>query len=78
MLCCRPIFFKTPSLMINQRKALDETKAMFPQLHQKIEEAKAKLGPRFTLGDFHEAVLGTGRVPLEILEAETRRWLANA
>ncbi|MBX9815766.1 MAG: Tat pathway signal protein [Proteobacteria bacterium SG_bin5] len=42
------------------------------------EEAKAKLGPRFTLGDFHEAVLGTGRVPLEILEAETRRWLANA
>jgi len=42
------------------------------------EEAKAKLGPRFALADFHEAVLGTGRVPLEILEAETRRWLAGA
>lgn len=45
MLCYAavPSSFKTPSLIINQRKALDETKAMFPQLRQKIEEAKAKL-----------------------------------
>lgn len=30
-------------IVSNQRKALDETKAMFPQLRQKIEDAKSKL-----------------------------------
>lgn len=40
------------------------------------EEAKAKMGARFDLKAFHEAVLANGRVPLEILQAQTRAWMA--
>jgi uncharacterized protein (DUF885 family) len=40
------------------------------------EEAKAKLGPRFDLKGFHEAVLGAGSLPLSVLEARVRRWIA--
>lgn len=35
--------FQNASLIVNQRKALDETRAMFPQLRHKIEEAKSRL-----------------------------------
>lgn len=40
-------------------------------------EAQAKLGGRFAIKDFHAVVLGIGRVPLEILEARTRAWVAG-
>ena len=38
--------------------------------------AKARLGPRFDLKRFHTAVLGSGRVPLEILRQVGDRWIA--
>jgi uncharacterized protein (DUF885 family) len=41
------------------------------------ENAKAKLGPRFDIKAFHDAVLGTGRVPLDILQQVGDRWLAS-
>jgi uncharacterized protein (DUF885 family) len=41
------------------------------------EKAKAKLGPRFDIKAFHDAVLGTGRVPLDILQQVGDRWLAG-
>jgi len=41
------------------------------------DKAKAALGARFDIKAFHDAVLGTGRVPLDILEAEGNRWIAE-
>ena len=32
------------------------------------EKARERLGDRFSLRDFHNLVLGTGMVPLELLE----------
>jgi len=40
------------------------------------EEAARELGPAFDLRDFHDAVLATGSVPLETLEAHIRAWIA--
>ena len=39
--------------------------------------AKARLGARFDLKAFHTAVLGCGRVPLDILQAVGDRWIAT-
>ncbi len=39
------------------------------------ERAEAALGERFDLRHFHELVLGTGGVPLTVLEAEVLRWI---
>ncbi|KAF1697691.1 DUF885 domain-containing protein [Pseudoxanthomonas koreensis] len=40
------------------------------------EEAARELGPAFDVRDFHDAVLNTGSVPLETLEAHIRTWIA--
>jgi uncharacterized protein (DUF885 family) len=40
------------------------------------ERARRDLGASFPLGEFHNVVLGTGRVPLDILEQEVERWIA--
>jgi uncharacterized protein (DUF885 family) len=37
------------------------------------EEAKARLGAKFSFKAFHNAVLRTGSVPLPVLEAEIAR-----
>ena len=39
-------------------------------------EASRELGPAFDLRDFNDAVLATGSVPLETLEARIRDWIA--
>ncbi len=48
----------------------------------KIKELRARatreLGARFDLGDFHDVVLGSGAVPLEVLEANAAAWIARA
>jgi uncharacterized protein (DUF885 family) len=41
------------------------------------ERAKAALGSRFSLGEFHNRVLASGRVPLNILEQDIDRWVAE-
>jgi uncharacterized protein (DUF885 family) len=41
------------------------------------DKAKAAMGARFDIKAFHDAVLGIGRVPLDILEAEGNRWIAG-
>ena len=47
----------------------------------KIQEMRAKaeaaLGDRFDIKAFHEQVLGTGALPLPVLEAKIDRWIAD-
>ncbi|HXG81909.1 MAG TPA: DUF885 domain-containing protein, partial [Sphingomicrobium sp.] len=38
--------------------------------------AERELGDRFDLRRFHDAVLGQGSVPLDILDAQVREWIA--
>ena len=39
-------------------------------------EAQAALGPKFDIREFHAQVLGSGALPLTILEAKIDRWIA--
>jgi uncharacterized protein (DUF885 family) len=41
------------------------------------ERARTALGSRFSLAEFHNHVLGAGRVPLDILEQDIDRWIAE-
>ena len=41
------------------------------------ERAEAQLGDAFDIKDFHAQVLGTGGLPLPVLEAKIDRWIAN-
>ena len=40
-------------------------------------EAEAALGPRFDLKAFHAQILGSGVLPLPVLETKVRRWIAQ-
>jgi uncharacterized protein (DUF885 family) len=40
------------------------------------DEAKAALGPKFDIREFHAQVLNSGALPLEILEQKIRAWVA--
>lgn len=48
----------------------------------KIKDLRSKanrlLGDRFDLRDFHDVVLGSGAIPLDILEARVNRWIQTA
>jgi len=39
--------------------------------------AERELGPRFDLKRFHDAVLGRGAVPLDVLDAQIGEWIAG-
>jgi uncharacterized protein (DUF885 family) len=38
--------------------------------------ATKELGPKFNLAAFHDAVLGQGSVPLDVLEQQITDWVA--
>jgi uncharacterized protein (DUF885 family) len=40
------------------------------------EMAKSKLGDKFNIREFHDVVLSTGAVPLDILEENVNKWVA--
>jgi len=39
------------------------------------DKAKAALGPRFSLAAYHDQMLGSGSLPLAVLEAKIERWI---
>ena len=39
--------------------------------------ATKELGAKFDLAAFHDAVLGQGAVPLDVLEAQIKDWIAS-
>jgi uncharacterized protein (DUF885 family) len=41
------------------------------------DKAKAALGPKFQIKDFHDAILANGRVPLEVLDRVGDAWIAG-
>lgn len=41
------------------------------------KKAETALGPKFDLRAFHEQVLGSGALPLPVLEAKIDRWIAS-
>ena len=42
------------------------------------DKAKEKLGPRFDIRDFHDVVLGSGPLPLDLLEQNVDVWIEAA
>jgi uncharacterized protein (DUF885 family) len=41
------------------------------------KKAEQKLGPKFDVRDFHDAVLRDGSLPLELLEEEVGKYIAT-
>jgi uncharacterized protein (DUF885 family) len=44
------------------------------ELRRKAQQA---LGPRFDIREFHEQVVGSGSLPLPVLEMKIDRWIAR-
>ena len=42
------------------------------------KRAQDSLGAKFTMGDFHDVVLNSGPVPLDILEERVDAWIAES
>ena len=47
------------------------------ELERLREHARQRLGGRFDIRAFHDAVLGGGGVPLPVLAEEVERWIAG-
>mgnify|MGYP001204864969 FL=1 len=45
------------------------------KIRQLRGEATAQLGDQFDIRAFHDVVLGSGAIPLDVLEANVRRWI---
>jgi uncharacterized protein (DUF885 family) len=41
------------------------------------EEARQKLGPKFNLRAFHDEVVGSGPLPLDVLRSNVQAWIAE-
>ena len=41
------------------------------------EQAETTLGDKFDIRDFHDVVLGSGSIPLNVLEANVQQWISE-
>ncbi|MEZ5331443.1 MAG: DUF885 domain-containing protein [Thermoanaerobaculia bacterium] len=62
---------------VNPGQALSYKMGMMKILELR-EKARAALGERFDIRDFHDAVLGSGAVPLPVLEQLVDRFISRA
>ena len=46
------------------------------EIRELRERARTALGPAFDLRAFHDEVLGSGALPLDVLEQQIDRWIA--
>jgi uncharacterized protein (DUF885 family) len=42
------------------------------------EKARKEMGPSFDIRKFHDAVLGEGPLPLDVLESNVNDWIADS
>ena len=42
------------------------------------EKARAAMGSKFSIREFHNVVLRSGSVPLNVLEQNVNEWIASA
>ena len=42
------------------------------------EKARAAMGPKFSIREFHNVVLRSGSVPLNVLEHNVNEWIGTA
>ena len=47
------------------------------RIQQLRRKAEAELGPKFDIKGFHDAVLGGGAMPMDLLERRVDRWIAE-
>jgi uncharacterized protein (DUF885 family) len=48
------------------------------KIHELRTRAQRELGDRFDLKEFHDVVLGSGPLPLDILERQVSQWIENS
>ena len=41
------------------------------------EQAEITLGDKFDIRDFHDVVLGSGSIPLNVLEVNVQQWISE-
>ena len=47
------------------------------KIQQLRKQAETELGPKFDIRGFHDAVLGGGAMPLDLLQTRVERWIAE-
>jgi uncharacterized protein (DUF885 family) len=72
----RPAFERLLTLLneLHARTSADAGLWRLPQGDAAYHEAQRTMGQRFSLRDFHDVVLKTGSVPLDVLSDVVRSW----
>lgn len=63
---------------IGERIRVQSNEGSVEPVEKLRDEAKEKLGPRFDIKAFHDAVLGNGAVSLPVLRQQVEAYIAAA
>jgi uncharacterized protein (DUF885 family) len=47
------------------------------KIHELRARSRQELGAKFDLKEFHDVVLGSGALPLNLLEQNVNQWIAD-